>query len=141
MVGRWRCWCASWRPCTGPTGAGWRRRCRSWECGTPTTRPGNGGGWALPCGRGGARTGGERRGRLGGLGPLRLPADRRRPPVPTDRGAHLAFTLASEVTDPLRTLSRREEVTLFMSLLAAFQALLHRYTGQDDIAVGTPIAG
>ena len=79
--------------------------------------------------------------RLSGLAPLQLPADRPRPLVPSSRGAHLAFLLSPAVTDSLRALSRREEVTLFMTLLAAFQALLHRYTGQDDIAVGSPIAG
>src|SRR4029077_1491547 len=47
----------------------------------------------------------------------------------------------SSVVDALRSLSRREEATLFMTLLAAFQSLLHRYSGQNDIVVGTPIAG
>jgi amino acid adenylation domain-containing protein len=78
---------------------------------------------------------------LQGLTPLELPLDRPRPPVQTYRGATQTLTLARELTDALAALSRSESVTLYMTLLAAFQALLHRYTGQTDIAVGTPIAG
>ena len=50
------------------------------------------------------------------------------------------FVLESELTASLRELSRQEGVTLFMTLLAAFQTLLYRYTGQDDIVTGTPIS-
>ena len=49
--------------------------------------------------------------------------------------------LPKPLSDALKALSQREGVTLFMTLLAAFQTLLHRYTGQDDIVVGSPIAG
>jgi len=69
-----------------------------------------------------------------------LPADHPRPPVRTFRGATHALKLSGARTESLRTLSRREGVTLFMSLLAAFQTLLHRYTGLDDIIVAVPIA-
>ncbi|MCB9100063.1 MAG: amino acid adenylation domain-containing protein [Anaerolineales bacterium] len=72
---------------------------------------------------------------------LELPTDRPRPPVQTYRGDRFPFTLSSELTASLKALSRREGVTLFMTLLAAFQALLYRYTGQEDCAVGSPIAG
>jgi non-ribosomal peptide synthetase component F len=53
----------------------------------------------------------------------------------------MRFTLSAELTSGLKELSRREGATLFMTLLAAFQTLLYRYTGQTDICVGTPIAG
>ena len=79
--------------------------------------------------------------KLADLSPLELPTDRPRPPVPSYQGAHLTFDLPAPLTQALKELSRREGVTLFMTLLAAFQVLLHRYSGQDDIAVGTPIAG
>jgi amino acid adenylation domain-containing protein len=71
---------------------------------------------------------------------LELPSDRTRPKVQTFEGATLRFQLSGQLTEDLKTLSRREGATLFMTLLAAFQTLLHRYTGQQDIATGTPIA-
>jgi amino acid adenylation domain-containing protein/non-ribosomal peptide synthase protein (TIGR01720 family) len=79
--------------------------------------------------------------RLGGVAPLDLPTDRPRPPAQTFNGAHRAFLLPAPLCERLRALSREEGSTLFMTLLAAFQALLHRYSGQTDIAVGSPIAG
>jgi len=72
---------------------------------------------------------------------LELPTDRPRPPVQTFRGAALPVQLPRALSDALVAFSREEGVTLFMTLLAAFQALLSRYTGQDDIVVGSPIAG
>jgi amino acid adenylation domain-containing protein len=72
---------------------------------------------------------------------LELPTDRPRPAVQSFRGGHHALRLEAGLTAGLRQLSQREGVTLFMTLLAAFQTLLHRYTGQDDIVVGSPIAG
>ncbi|MBO0797416.1 MAG: AMP-binding protein, partial [Blastocatellia bacterium] len=81
------------------------------------------------------------RGRLGdNPPPLRLPTDYPRPSVQTARGAKLSHSLPKPLANALQELSRREGATLFMTLLAAFQVLLHRYTGQDDISVGTPIA-
>jgi hypothetical protein len=71
---------------------------------------------------------------------LQLPTDRPRPPVQTHRGARLPLKLSSELLSELNVLSRREGVTLFMTLLAVFQILLHQYAGQDDIVVGSPIA-
>ncbi len=80
--------------------------------------------------------------RLGGkLATLELPADRPRPAVRTSRGATQHFTLPAQLSNSLRELSRQQGVTLFMTLLAAFKTLLWRYTGQDDIVVGSPISG
>jgi amino acid adenylation domain-containing protein len=79
--------------------------------------------------------------KLADLSTLDLPTDRPRPPVPSNQGAQLTFELPAPLTQALKELSRREGVTLFMMLLAAFQVLLHRYSGQEDIAIGTPIAG
>ncbi|HEX8176353.1 MAG TPA: condensation domain-containing protein, partial [Pyrinomonadaceae bacterium] len=72
---------------------------------------------------------------------LSLPTDRRRPSVPTHRGARYDFTLQEELSEELRELSRREGVTLFMTLLAGWSLLLGRYAAVEDVLVGTPIAG
>ena len=77
----------------------------------------------------------------GDLPTLELPTDRPRPAMQSYRGANLGFRLSPEVSAGLKELSRREGATLFMTLLAAFQTLLHRYSGQDDIVVGSPVAG
>jgi amino acid adenylation domain-containing protein len=77
---------------------------------------------------------------LDGVSVLQLPTDRPRPAVQTFRGARLDLSLSKSLTDSLDALSRQEGVTLFMTLLGAFQTLLYRYTGQTDIAVGSPIA-
>ena len=71
---------------------------------------------------------------------LALPTDRPRPPVQTTRGASCAIDLPRPLVARLRAACRREGVTLFMLLLAAVDVLLSRVTGDDDIAVGTPIA-
>ncbi len=70
-----------------------------------------------------------------------LPTDHKRPPIQTFRGGRQSMQLASGLTESLKTLSRRNDATLFMTLLAAFKVLLFKYTGQEDILVGTPIAG
>ncbi|HDQ71832.1 MAG TPA: amino acid adenylation domain-containing protein, partial [Chloroflexi bacterium] len=72
---------------------------------------------------------------------LELPTDRPRPPVQGYRGGRRWLTLSDDLAEGLRALSRREGATMFMTLLAAFQALLSRYTGQRDVVVGSPIAG
>jgi amino acid adenylation domain-containing protein len=78
---------------------------------------------------------------LEGIPPvLEFPTDRPRPTAMTFRGATVNVELSVELTEKLRVLSRREGVTLYMILLAAFQTLLSRYTGQQDIVVGSPIA-
>ncbi|WP_375743996.1 non-ribosomal peptide synthase/polyketide synthase [Corallococcus interemptor] len=72
---------------------------------------------------------------------LELPTDRPRPAVQSRRGATLPVHFPSHLTDSLRSLAQREGATPFMLLLSAFQLLLSRYSGQDDISVGSPIAG
>ncbi|MBN3990706.1 MAG: amino acid adenylation domain-containing protein [Nostoc sp. NMS2] len=71
---------------------------------------------------------------------LSLPTDRPRPAVQTDNGAYQEFALSQELTGKLTQLSQQQGVTLFMTLLAAFDTLLYRYTGTEDILVGSPIA-
>ncbi|MEO6194012.1 MAG: amino acid adenylation domain-containing protein [Thermoanaerobaculia bacterium] len=79
---------------------------------------------------------------LAGLPPLlELPSDRPRPAAQSYRGATRPVRLPAELTRRVEALGRREGATLFMVLLAGFQALLARYSGQDDVAVGSPIAG
>ncbi len=73
--------------------------------------------------------------------PLDLPLDRPRPQAQTHRGATLSFTIAPEILDQLKSLARKESATLYITLLAGFQTLLHRYTGQPRISVGSPISG
>ncbi|MFO1432613.1 MAG: amino acid adenylation domain-containing protein [Candidatus Competibacteraceae bacterium] len=72
---------------------------------------------------------------------LQLPTDRPRPALQTYAGASQAFTLAPPLVEKLTRLSRRAKVPLFVTLLAAFKALLYRYTGQADISVGVPTSG
>jgi amino acid adenylation domain-containing protein len=72
---------------------------------------------------------------------LNMPTDRPRPPVQTFRGESYSTEFAADLCAALKELSRREGVTLFMTLLAGFQALLARYSGQHDIVVGSPVAG
>jgi amino acid adenylation domain-containing protein len=79
--------------------------------------------------------------KLNGLTPLELPTDRPRPPTQSFRGQVEYLSLSRELTEDLRAFNRREGTTMFMTLMAAFQLLLSRYSGQTDIAVGTPIAG
>ncbi|GAX45459.1 amino acid adenylation domain-containing protein [Tolypothrix sp. NIES-4075] len=71
---------------------------------------------------------------------LALPTDRPRPAVQTFTGSYQQFALSVELTEKLVKLSQEQGCTLFMTLLAAFDTLLYRYTGQSDILVGTPIA-
>ncbi|MFE8605408.1 amino acid adenylation domain-containing protein [Archangium violaceum] len=83
---------------------------------------------------------GHWRERLAGLKPLRLPADHVRPEVQAFNGAAHRFTLPASLSKALRTLGHEQGASLFMVLLAGFKALLSRYSGQSDIAVGVPIA-
>ena len=80
------------------------------------------------------------RGQLADIANLELPTDRPRPPIQTYNGATRAVVLPLALSSKLKALSRREGATLYMTLLAAFKTLLQRYTGQDDISIGTPIA-
>jgi amino acid adenylation domain-containing protein len=72
---------------------------------------------------------------------LDLPADRPRPPAQSFQGAAESFRLDAELAIALRSFSRAHGVTLYMTLLAAFQALIHRYTNQREVLVGSPVAG
>ncbi len=79
---------------------------------------------------------------LAGVPPvLELPSDHARPAVQSFRGARRQARFSGALTAQLKALSRRHGATLFMALLGAFQVLLHRYSGQEDIVVGTPSAG
>ncbi|HEX4963095.1 MAG TPA: non-ribosomal peptide synthase/polyketide synthase, partial [Thermoanaerobaculia bacterium] len=78
---------------------------------------------------------------LSGLEPLELPTDRPRPPVQTSRGANRNFSVSEELAASLARLGRGQGATLFMAGLAVFAALLQRTADQDDIAIGTPVAG
>jgi amino acid adenylation domain-containing protein len=77
---------------------------------------------------------------LNGISKLDLAADRPRPAMPSFRGSFLPLHFAPGLTVALKRLSGENDATLFMTLLAAFQTLLHHYTGQDDIAIGSPVA-
>lgn len=78
---------------------------------------------------------------LDDLSTLQLPFDRPRPAMQTYQGANQSLELPPHLSEAIRNLSQREGATLFMILLAAFQTLLYRYCGQQDIVVGSPIAG
>lgn len=80
------------------------------------------------------------RSQLQNLTMLQLPSDRSRPSVQSYRGATYPLQLSPTLTQALETLSQQSGSSLFMTLLAAFQTLLYRYTGQEDIAIGSPIA-
>ena len=71
---------------------------------------------------------------------LNLPTDRTRPSTPTFRGARRPLSLSQSLTGDLKSLAEREGATLFMVVLAAFKVLLHRYSGQNDICVGSTLA-
>ncbi len=72
---------------------------------------------------------------------LNLPTDKPRPPIQTYNGASINFELSEQLTQQLKQLAIDSNATLYMTLLAAFQVLLYRYTGNDDILVGSPVAG
>jgi amino acid adenylation domain-containing protein len=72
---------------------------------------------------------------------LELPADRPRPAVQTYRGASVPVELSPELLERLQALGRSEGATLYMTLLSAFQVLLGKYAGSEDVVVGSPIAG
>ncbi|HTO94345.1 MAG TPA: amino acid adenylation domain-containing protein [Bacteroidota bacterium] len=82
------------------------------------------------------------RSELGGALPvLDLPTDHLRPGARRSLGATYRFVIRGDVIEALKALSRREGCTLFMTLLAAYGTLLHRYTDQEEVIVGSPIAG
>ncbi len=80
--------------------------------------------------------------RLAGVPPLlAMPTDRPRPSRQTFSGAAETFVISIDLVDSLKDIARNERATLFMTLLAGFQTMLHRYSAGDDIVVGTPVAG
>jgi hypothetical protein len=78
---------------------------------------------------------------LAGVPKLQMPTDRPRPRVQTVGSARHYFVLSKPLSAELKSLSNRHGVTLFMTFFAAYQTLLHRYTGQNDIVIGSPVAG
>ncbi|MEJ6981954.1 amino acid adenylation domain-containing protein [Pedobacter sp. P351] len=78
--------------------------------------------------------------KLNEVGTLQLPTDHSRPDVQTYKGASVEFNLDQELVGNLQALSQEQGSTIFMTLLSVFKVLLYRYTGQQDICVGTPIA-
>ena len=79
--------------------------------------------------------------RLAGAAVVQLPTDRPRPPVQSFRGAMVPFRLGARTAERVREVARGEGATPFMVLLAAFQTLLWRWTGSEDVVVGSPVAG
>ena len=72
---------------------------------------------------------------------LELPSDYNRPAIQRMRGAMLNFEIGRELSSQVNKLSQQHGATLYMTLLAAFKVLLYRYSGQEDICVGTSVAG
>ena len=77
----------------------------------------------------------------GDLPVLNLPTDKLRPSIQTYNGASCHFRISCDLTQQLKQLAKESKATIYMTLLAAFQVLLYRYTGQEDILVGSPVAG
>ena len=78
---------------------------------------------------------------LGGKLPvLKLPADKSRPALQSFKGSNVFFDIPPALAQDVRFLGAREGCTFFMTLLAAFQVLLQRYSGAEDIVIGTPVA-
>ncbi|WP_113925697.1 non-ribosomal peptide synthetase [Cognataquiflexum aquatile] len=79
--------------------------------------------------------------KLKNVAPLQLPTDFVRPAMHSNKGNNFRFAIDSVLVSQLKELGKNHQSTLFMTLLAAFKTLLYRYSGQEDICVGTPIAG
>ncbi len=77
---------------------------------------------------------------LQGIEPLALPTTYSRPPVPSNRGKTVSFSIPKVLSEKLAVLSKEKDVTLFMTLLSAFSVLMQKYSGQEEIAIGSPIA-
>ena len=78
---------------------------------------------------------------LADLTVLELPTDRPRPKMQSYLGSYKSLFISRELVEALNIVSRREHLTVFMTMTAALQVLLYRYSGQDDIALGVPVAG
>ncbi|MDT9701393.1 MupA/Atu3671 family FMN-dependent luciferase-like monooxygenase [Streptomyces sp. P17] len=72
---------------------------------------------------------------------LELPYDRPRAEIPTHRGEQVVFTLSPELSDGLKTMSLRQDVTVFVTLLTSFMVLLHRWSAEEHIVLGVPVGG
>jgi amino acid adenylation domain-containing protein len=79
--------------------------------------------------------------KLDNAAPLQLPTDYSRPLISSNRGATIPVHINKDLSQQIQTLSRNQGTTLYMTLLSAFKVLLHRYSGQQDICVGTPVSG
>jgi len=79
--------------------------------------------------------------KLAGVSPLELPIDYNRPAVQSSRGAAVSFEIGAAIGRKVQALSHKRGVTHYMTLLSVFKVLLYRYSGQEDICVGTPVAG
>ncbi|MEZ4691284.1 MAG: condensation domain-containing protein [Ignavibacteria bacterium] len=79
--------------------------------------------------------------KLNGTEPLQLPTDFARPAVQSKKGANANFNIDKKLTESLLKFSRQNDVTLFMTLLSAYNVMLYRYSGQEDFTVGSPVAG
>ncbi len=79
--------------------------------------------------------------KLQDVAPLQLPLDYDRPLAQSSQGTAYSFDIDKGLSDHLKSLSNKQGATLFMTMLAAFKMLLYRYSGQEDICVGTPVAG
>lgn len=77
---------------------------------------------------------------LQGIEPIQLPVDYPRPSVQSNRGSRYSYQIEKALADDLKTLSTTSGTTLFMTLITAFKVLLYRYSNQEDIVIGTPIA-
>ncbi|MCB4784421.1 MAG: condensation domain-containing protein, partial [Sulfurovum sp.] len=77
---------------------------------------------------------------LRGIEPLALATTYPRPAIQSNRGNHISFSINKEITKKLNTLSNKYDTTLFMTLLSSFGLLLHRYSGQEEFIIGSPIA-
>ena len=79
--------------------------------------------------------------KLQGTEPLQMPTDLPRPVIQSTKGSSIEFNIDKELTESLKSLSKEHSATLFMTLLSAFNVLLYRYSSQESICVGSPIAG
>jgi amino acid adenylation domain-containing protein len=79
--------------------------------------------------------------KLEGISAIQLPTDYRRPAIRSNQGLTAAVHVNKEIVEALNALSRKQGTTLYMTLLSAFIVLLYRYSGQEDISVGTPVSG
>ncbi len=77
---------------------------------------------------------------LGGIEPLALPTTYPRPAIQSNKGNTLSFTINKEITKKLNALSKKYDATLFMVLLSSFGLLMHKYSGQEELIIGSPIA-